>query len=516
MPLVAHLVGHDLRTHRLEVTVWLLVLAAHVPFGAAIAAGTLPIHPEVATPALALVRLALAAITIGSILQADAPSDDRTFWRTRPVPRGAIAVAKVGFILVLFLGAPLAVVLLEAMWLRVPISHVPTIVFDVLAQDGALVGLMVLVATVTRRVAPMVLALVATGICLLLWLSLVGLVLRSPAVRRLYVAAPQSADDVLPALGMLLALTTWAMALYAWRQAAERRGLAVLGVAGILAGVGVLTVPSLHAGHGAQRAVGRRAQVTSGTLVARTQAEGGTVTLLAPLELDGLAVQADGTMSVRDGVLRANGRQWPISSGVTAYTRLDQELWVASLSRAEFTTLADRQARVSGAIDVDVQEPGQLGRLPVRRGEVLEVAGLRLEVLEGRGHGAAPTGRLAVTWTRPHMANFGWSRTELFFRSSEHGNVARVRAAPPYVNRSVDGAMLPTLAMPFGYRVLRLEGPHPPQAAPRPGAEPWLEITGPVRRTRGVWVLDATVTIPAASGVLLPMPERPPRQLQPR
>jgi hypothetical protein len=137
MPLVAHLVRHDLRTHRVEVTVWLLLLGAHVPFGAAAISGSLPIHPEVATPMLILVRLGLAAIIIASILQADATSDARAFWRTRPIPRASMAFAKVGLIAALFLGAPLAVVLLEAWWLRVPVSHLPTIVFDVVCPDEA-------------------------------------------------------------------------------------------------------------------------------------------------------------------------------------------------------------------------------------------------------------------------------------------------------------------------------------------------------------------------------------------
>lgn len=507
MPLVAHLVRRDLRTHRVEVTVWLLLLAAHVPFGAAVIAGSLPIHPEVATPMLILVRMGLAAITIASILQADAPSDARTFWRTRPIPRATMAFAKVGLIAALFLGAPLAVVLLEAWWLRVPVSHLPTIVFDVVCQDGALVGLMLLVATLTRRVASMVLALVATGVGLSLLLSVVGLVLRSSAVRRVYDAAPQKVDDVLPALGILLALTTWAMALYAWRQAAGRRGLAALGVAGMIAGVAVLAVPSIHASHGAERSVGRRAQVTGGTLVARTASDGGSVTLFAPLEFDGVASQADGTISVRAGGLEANGRRWPVSSGLQGYTPLDRELWVASLPAEEFAGLAGRQAHVSGLVDVDVKEPGHFGRLPLRRGEVLEVEGLRLEVIDGAGHDSAPTGRLAVTWTRQALANFSWSQTEVFFRSNQGAARARVAASPAYTRRAVDGAMLPTLAMPFGFRYVTLDGPYPPHAVPRPGTEPWLEVEGPVRRTRGAWRLDSHVTIPASSSASLFRPE---------
>ena len=76
---IGHLIGHDLRTHRVEIIAWLLLLCAHVPFGYAVAIDALPLAPEVATPTLLLVRLVLAAITIAAILQADAPSDDRSF-----------------------------------------------------------------------------------------------------------------------------------------------------------------------------------------------------------------------------------------------------------------------------------------------------------------------------------------------------------------------------------------------------------------------------------------------------
>lgn len=513
---IGHLIGHDLRTHRLEIVTWLLLLCAHVPFGYAVVTDALPLAPEVATPTLLLVRLALAAIIIASILQADAPSDDRTFWRTRPVPRGSIAVAKVGLIVALFLGLPLAVVLLEAVWLRVPLSHVPTIVLDVVMLDGAMVGLMVLVATLTRRVASMVLALIGSGVVLFLLVALAGLVLRSAPVRRVYEAAPQKADDVLPALGVLLAITTWTMSLYAWRRSTDRRGLSLIGATGLAAGAVALAVPSVHAHRGAETFVGRRAQVTNATLVARVAADGGPVNVLAPVALEGVSLHAGGTISVRDGLMLVEGKRFPVSSGVAGYTRLDRELWVATLSPQDFLGAAGRPARLTGTVDVDVKESGNLGRLVLRRREVLAVDGLRLAMVDGVDSAGASTRRLGVTWTRQDLANFGWSQTELFFRAAESADRAPVAVSPAYVTRWVDGAMLPTLAMPFGFRYLTLDEPYPPHAAARAGEEPWLEVDGPVRRTRGAWRLDSHVTLPTAPTASPFVPERLRETVRPR
>lgn len=495
---IAHLIGHDLRTHRLEIGTWLLLLCAHVPFGYAVATAAMPLAPEVATPALLLVRLVLGAITIASILQADAPTDDRSFWRTRPIPRGTMAMAKTALIAGVFLGAPLAIVLLEAMWLRLPLSQVPTISADVFMQDGALIGVMVLVASLTKRVASMVLALIGTGGGLFLLLALAGLVLRSAPVRRVFEAAPHKAEDVLPALGVLLALTTWTMSLYAWRRSTDRRALSLIGAAGVAAGAVALAVPSVHAHRGAETIAGGRAHVTNATLVARVAADGGPVTVLAPLELDGVSLQANGTISVRGGSLQAQGRRLPVSRGIAGYTRLRRELWVTNLSPQDFQEVAGRPAQLTGTVYVDVKESGSLGRLVLRRGEGLTVDGLRLAVVEGVGSAGASTGRLAVTWTRQDLANFGWQQTELFFRSTLKADRVRVTVAPTYATRAVDGALLPTLSMPFGFRYVTLEGPYPPLAVPRAGAEPWLEVDGVVRRTRGVWQLDSAVTVPTA------------------
>lgn len=142
--------------------------------------------------------------------------------------------------------------------------------------------------------------------------------------------------------------------------------------------------------------------------------------------------------------------------------------------------------------------------------------GLRLTVVDGVGSAGAPTGRLAVTWTRQDLANFGWSQTEFFLRASARADRARVAASPTYVTRSVDGAMLPTLAMPFGFRYLALDGPYPPHAAPRPGEQPWLEVNGPVRRTRGAWRLDSHVTLPEKPTTASGVPERRREMLPPR
>lgn len=492
MTLIAHLVRHDLRTHRIEIVAWLALVAVHVPLGFAIAGGVRPVHSEVATPVLLVVRVALAAMLTASMLQADAPSDDRTFWRTRPIPRASMTLAKVGLVAAVFLGAPLSVVLVEAVWLRVPVSHVPTIVFDVLVQDGALVGLMALVASLTKRIASMVLALAASGATLFLLLATAGTVLRLPQVRVMLPSAPRYAETVLPALGLILAVTTLTMTVYTWRHTARTRALAVMGTTGLAAAIAAICMPPLQAQTGRARVDAGRADVVGHTL--RATSAGREVFVSARLRLDGLSTEGGGTLRLVDGVLDVEGRRHVLDDMPHEFAPGGPYLRVALLSRETFGEIAGRRGRLTGTLLGDVEQFERLGRLPLRRGASLSTDGLRLDVLATAPAGTSSLARLAVTWTRRQRADFTSARTRLRLRSGSGSQTFGVPVTPSTVT-VLDTAMLPTLAAPFGYRTVLVDDAFVPGTPPA-GPNAWLDVLAPSTYARGEWQVDTDVTIP--------------------
>lgn len=494
MAAVIHLLRHDLRTHRAEIVVWLALVTVQVPLGFALADGLGPVHPEVATPLLLIVRLALAAIITASILQADAPSDDRTFWRTRPIPRGSMTSAKIGLIVVLLLGVPLTILLVEAVWLRVPLSHVPTILFDVLARDGAVVGLMLLVASLTRRVASMVLALAATGTALFMLLAMAGSVLRSSQVRAVFPGAPQYAEELLPALGVILAATTFVMTVYTWQRTARVRPLALLAATGLAAALAVISMPPLHAESERARVEAGRAEVVGRTVLATDATR--AVFVSARLLLDGLSTQAGGTLRLVDGILDVEGRRYVLDDTPHEFRPGEPFLTLARLSRERFGEIAGRRARLTGTVFGDLEQVESLGRLPLRPGATLVADGVRLEVLDAGTTGTPSLGRLGVTWTRRHRADFNSMRTRLLLHPTVNGKAYGLPVTPSSVT-ALDTVMLPTFATPFGYRSVLVDDSFIPDA-PSAGVGAWLEVVGPHSYSRGEWRLDTEVMVPAA------------------
>src|SRR4051812_24787 len=67
-----------------------------------------PAGADVAIPLLDFGILLTTAIGTGILVQADHPTDDRAFWRTRPIPPVAVALAKVATMALLFVGIPAA------------------------------------------------------------------------------------------------------------------------------------------------------------------------------------------------------------------------------------------------------------------------------------------------------------------------------------------------------------------------------------------------------------------------
>jgi hypothetical protein len=111
---IHHLYASDLRRFRwlvagtigLELLRALLVETA-LHFAAPTATGGVgTIAGQMAASVLDLATFLAAAFTTAVLIQADHPTDDRAFWRTRPVPPLAVAVSKTLVLLLLFVAAP--------------------------------------------------------------------------------------------------------------------------------------------------------------------------------------------------------------------------------------------------------------------------------------------------------------------------------------------------------------------------------------------------------------------------
>ncbi|BCS34362.1 hypothetical protein TBR22_A35920 [Luteitalea sp. TBR-22] len=152
---VWHLVTHDLQAHRGILLAWLatviaLPLVACLPwsdqrttgFGVAAAIG------------LQAARVLLGMAAIASIVQADSPIDDRSFWRTRPITARTLARAHLATVVGLFVGIPMLVVLATGIVVGLPMAQWPSVLAQVAITELACAGLSLLVATRTRGLAP--------------------------------------------------------------------------------------------------------------------------------------------------------------------------------------------------------------------------------------------------------------------------------------------------------------------------------------------------------------------------
>lgn len=255
MRTIWHLVAHDLRTHHRLLLAWAAVVIAQplvsvVPWPALEATG-------IAVPLLVVAsRLVLGAAAIATIVQADSPLDDRTFWRTRPVAPGTMAVAKLA-IGALFVAVPLLVVLLVGVIVRVPLSHLPSTLAQVVVTDAAAVGLAMLLSARTRSIATMLIALLGTLVVGYVLLIAVTETLRVPWVRQLYEIGPPSSRFAAPTMLAVAVLASWMMTTLVFLGERYRLRLLLVGLTSVIALTVIWFVPAARLHQRPARSSGR-------------------------------------------------------------------------------------------------------------------------------------------------------------------------------------------------------------------------------------------------------------------
>lgn len=463
MTRVLHLVMHDLRSHRALLLAWLTVVVAH-PLIALLSvrgAGTSGPGAALTYTAFPLVliasRIVLGAVAIATIVQADSPFDDRSFWRTRPISGRTMAATKlVGG--AFFVIAPLLVVLMVAVVVGVPISHLPATMAQVVVTDAAAVGLALLVSARTRSVPSMLIALLATVFGLYLLLGLAAETLRVPWMRRWLTDGHAAVATAMPTLLLVSAIATWPMtALLLVAPTRRLRQLVIAGLATlVLAAVWVVPAFRLH------RSVPDLARAVSLSVDTSTvyaeQVESDRVALVADGRLAGIQqgdrtrqYLLDATVDAGDGPFTA--RQ-PNGPGFLRGSDGRQPVLLGVLSRADFDRLAGRRVTLQGRARIEIARTDVLGTMPVEAGARLDAGDVRVRIREVRPAVATRLSRMVplatadVTWTS------SWTRVPRLHISQWRLRQGQDRL---HVFRDVQSpfaliGLLPTLARPFGWQ----------------------------------------------------------------
>jgi hypothetical protein len=299
MTRVVHLLGHDLRAHRSLLLAWGAIVVAHpvlavVPWGDAAAS-------LVWVPAAALVaaRVILAAAILAAIAQHDSPFDDRSFWRTRPIPPATMAAGKLALAASIFVCVPLLVVLAVAMVLRVPMTHWPSTIAQVLVHEGAWLGLACVAGTCTRRIASALVAIPATLIALF---GLLGVASEARIAAWPSFFRQPDPDMALPTMLAVATLTLWAMSAVAWHGQRRRRLLAAVGACGLVALMTVWFLPGARVRGRGPTDPGVALQLSRDVRAVLHEADG-RVALLTTASVPGWPAQDVSVINLRSGAL---------------------------------------------------------------------------------------------------------------------------------------------------------------------------------------------------------------------
>ena len=108
MRIINHLIAADLRRHRLLLTAWLAIVVATAALAGArplLAAGDVGPSVSILSSLLSLTQFLLLIVLIATVVQTHPAVGSDAFWMTRPIPPGALLVAK----LVLLGGATIVI-----------------------------------------------------------------------------------------------------------------------------------------------------------------------------------------------------------------------------------------------------------------------------------------------------------------------------------------------------------------------------------------------------------------------
>jgi hypothetical protein len=470
---VVHLIAHDVRAHRSLLLAWALIVVLHPCLALRVGDGTGGAMPVWFGVLLVAARLTVGMIVLGVVFQADSPLDDRAFWRTRPIAPGEMATAKLGLAALLFVLLPLLVVVAVASAVNVAWSHWPSTLAQVVYTDAALAGLTMALATKTRSVPALVLALLVCVIGVYLMLIIVMETRRVPARVEL--------DAALPTMGLCASAGLWTAAAigFAGRRRDGRFACtAALTLALIFA---AWFVPQMRV-HGRGQVLQTEPFVSATVLPDSIRAEQlavpDAIGIVATPRYDGVQpgdrVQAfllDGRI-VAPGIDLAARRDRDPRSAVPDISAPRVPL-LAVLTRPDFSRLAGRSVRFTGRLNVDVQRIRVVARAPLAVGSVLSADGSRLAIAE----------ILATSQDAPQIVARGatldmylpgrWRarRREYRLRDERSGCVARLFLQSSPSMEMATLTLLPTLARPFTVRrgnlaILDADGCRPSQTTP--------------------------------------------------
>jgi hypothetical protein len=459
-----HLLRHDVLTHRRLLIAWVGTVLAHplagwlswttVGTGNAIernawVRGDVPILAVL----LVALRLVLMVVTIGLIVQGDSPVDDRAFWRTRPIEAGRLARAKLLLCGLVFVAFPTLVVCGVAAAVGVPWAHWPSMLWQVIATDTALAGTVFVLATRTRHVTNLLLAVACcVGVLYLIISALQSLRHVAWLHDRNVLADPAIATGVTFAW---VSLAAGVLGVVAYRGTAWRNRFAMGVLATVLLIVASWFVPALRAARPQQEPVS--VEATGAPIRAeRLRTADGLVGIVVEPIVSGLKDTDRAQLFLLDGMLSGPWGTRAARPGVGPRSVFADDTrpaapLLAVLDERAFAALAGRPATFRGRFNVQVERTQIVATAPLAAGVTFTTphTKLRLKRLvadsEGRGRESVADGvmlwlHVPATWTPGYTYRL---------RAADDGCEA---TALPFGWRGssfMDIALLPTLARPF-------------------------------------------------------------------
>lgn len=460
-PVWRHLLRHDVLTHRHLLIAWVCTVVAHPLAGwLSWAIGVTTHEIPILAVLLVVMRLVLMVVTIGLIVQGDSPVDDRAFWRTRPIAAGGLARAKLLLCGLVFVVVPTLVVCFVAAAVGVPWAHWPSMLWQVVATDAALAGTVFVLATRTRHVANLLLAVACCVGVLYLIVSAIEALRYVAWIRdREILADPAIATGVALAWVSLAAVV---LGVVAYRGPAWRNRFAMGVLTTVLLIVASWFVPALRAARPLQDPV---SVALTGVPVRaeRLSQTSGRIGLVVEPVVSGLKATDSAQLYLLDGTLSGPwgsraARTGNVPRSVFADDTRPSAPLLAVLDEPTFTTLAGRPATFRGRLNVQLVRTQLVATAPLADDATVTTPDARLIVhrvvatSEGREREAVADGLMLALRT-PGRWNPAYTYR---LRGVAPACLATVIPAGRYSGPFLDIALLPTLARPFSVRRVTL------------------------------------------------------------
>jgi hypothetical protein len=458
---IVHLCRHEVHDQRAYLAAWVALVLVH-PMAASV--NWLPAGaPRVALVSMALpcLRVLLMAIVVGSMVHGDSPRDELAFWRTRPIAPARIALSKWLVVVLAFVLLPTAVVCAVALSVHVPAWHWPAMIMQVLLTEGAITGLVLVLATRTRHIATLLLTTTAALAAFVLLLNSLEQLRRVPWMRERDLMA-DSALATGAGLGLIAAAAA-GLLLVAYRGHAARRSFAV----GVLAAVVGLVAPWFAPALRATRPTPFSVDIDVSAATVRAEHLGprdGRIGLVVEPRVGNLRGTDTAEVFLLDGWLHTpygtrGVRQRTEPRHVAASADRPQAPLVAVLDAATFASLAGRPVRFDGQFNVDVtrEETVATARLEAERTLVGDASYLRLEDVGLQA--SYSDWRSLATGMHVQMRKPGVPGGIYEFRLRDADGSCVTRSYPQMLVPFQTGLVLPTLSRPFSVHQVALAVP---------------------------------------------------------